>query len=282
MSQDTEMILPNDTVSLIPEEQVQERVNTMLANRKYIVEQVKPLLIEGVDIYQFEGMKKPSLGKPGAEKLAAIFGLQASFQVDKETIEAIGQTEKKYIAYVCILSRNEKPVGEGRGATFVEFERTNYRNAKLVEYTDAKKSADFNEKDWQKKTGQYGEYYRVKDGTVFDPLALNKAIKMAQKSAFVDAVIRTTGMSDLFTQDIEDMQYIEVHEEVQEKPSIKQIVTASSKKSQIMSLMKEAGLQPTGNSKTDWERAVKAGLDIELTEANYDLIIEKLNHTLGK
>ena len=33
----------------------------------------------------------------------------------------------------------------------------------------------------------------------------NKAIKMTQKRAFVDAVIRTTGLSDIFTQDIEDM-----------------------------------------------------------------------------
>jgi len=34
----------------------------------------------------------------------------------------------------------------------------------------------------------------------------NKTIKIAQKSAFIDAVIRSTGLSDLFTQDIEDMK----------------------------------------------------------------------------
>ena len=33
----------------------------------------------------------------------------------------------------------------------------------------------------------------------------NKTIKMAQKRAYVDAVIRTTGLSDIFTQDLEDM-----------------------------------------------------------------------------
>ncbi len=33
----------------------------------------------------------------------------------------------------------------------------------------------------------------------------NKTIKMAQKSAFVDAVIRTSGLSDFYTQDLEDM-----------------------------------------------------------------------------
>lgn len=34
----------------------------------------------------------------------------------------------------------------------------------------------------------------------------NKTIKMAQKSAYIDAVIRTSGLSDIFTQDLEDMQ----------------------------------------------------------------------------
>ena len=35
--------------------------------------------------------------------------------------------------------------------------------------------------------------------------------KMSQKSAFVDAVIRTTGMSDLFTQDVEDMKDVPLY-----------------------------------------------------------------------
>lgn len=33
----------------------------------------------------------------------------------------------------------------------------------------------------------------------------NKAIKMTQKSAYIDAVIRASGLSDIFTQDLEDM-----------------------------------------------------------------------------
>lgn len=33
----------------------------------------------------------------------------------------------------------------------------------------------------------------------------NKTLKMAQKSAYIDAVIRASGLSDFFTQDLEDM-----------------------------------------------------------------------------
>lgn len=37
----------------------------------------------------------------------------------------------------------------------------------------------------------------------------NKTIKIAQKSSFIDSVIRSTGLSDLFTQDIEEMPVVE-------------------------------------------------------------------------
>lgn len=197
-------------IEVVPTD-IQTKVDQMIKNRNYIVEKVKPLLIPDIDIYQFEGMKKPSLGKPGAEKLAAIFGLTASFEVDKETMLVMGSTTggKQYITYICNLYRHGQPVGQGRGATFVEYERTNYRNANVQEYNEAKTKPDFNADDWKEAIGKYGKYYRMKDGVVFDQLALNKAIKMAQKSAYVDAVIRTTGMSDLFTQDIEDMPHEE-------------------------------------------------------------------------
>lgn len=194
---------------LIPTTDVQGRVDTMLANRQYIVEKVKPLLLEGVDIYTLPGMKKPSLGKPGAEKLAAIFGLTAKFEVDKETMETIGKEAngKPYIAYVCNLSRSGRVAGQGRGATFIEWMRNSYQMV-------FNQPAGTPEKDgWKgpftgtsKSTGKPYTFWKVPEPAVFDPLALNKAIKMAQKSAFVDAVIRTTGMSDLFTQDLEDMR----------------------------------------------------------------------------
>jgi len=206
-------------IEVVPTD-IQTKVDQMIKNRNYIVEKVKPLLITDIDIYQFEGMKKPSLGKPGAEKLAAIFGLTASFEVDKETMQVMGSTTggKQYIAYICNLYRHGQPVGQGRGATLVEYERTNYRNATVEEYNQVKDDPEFYAGDWKEAKGKFGKYYKVKDGVVFDQLALNKAIKMAQKSAFVDGVIRTTGMSDLFTQDIEDDEGMH-KQEAQKEPA---------------------------------------------------------------
>ena len=59
----------------------------------------------------------------------------------------------------------------------------------------------------------------------------NKTLKMAQKSAFIDAVLRASGLSDFFTQDLEDMPREEIGQPQQvqakpipsDKPSEKQI-----------------------------------------------------------
>lgn len=47
----------------------------------------------------------------------------------------------------------------------------------------------------------------------------NKTLKMAQKSAFIDAVIRASGLSDFYTQDLEDMEPGVVSTYLQEKNS---------------------------------------------------------------
>lgn len=56
----------------------------------------------------------------------------------------------------------------------------------------------------------------------------NKTLKMAQKSAFIDAVLRASGLSDFFTQDLEDMPKEQIDQpqythggNVVEKPNLK-------------------------------------------------------------
>lgn len=145
----------------IPENKVdlnfKKNVDTTLANREYFRSQIEETLKVGEDYYIIK--EKKSLSKGGAEKLASMFKLVASFESDKETREQLGEI-KGLVAFRCIL-KDEKGnfKGEGRGADTVA------RNQN-------------------------------------DP---NKAIKMAQKRAYLDAVIRTTGLSDIFTQDLEDM-----------------------------------------------------------------------------
>lgn len=138
------------------ENAIQVQVDALLESRKYFIDKVLPILKENQDFYVIKNKK--SLAKGGAEKLASIFNLSASFEVDKDTMGLL--TVQGLVAYVCNLTGVDgRARGQGRGAD------TLARNQN-------------------------------------DP---NKTIKMAQKRAFVDAVIRATGLSDIFTQDLEDM-----------------------------------------------------------------------------
>lgn len=136
-------------------------VDSLLQKREYFAQQILPTLVENKDFYTIKGRK--SLGKAGAEKIASIYNLVATFFKDKETIESF-QSIPGLVAYICKLTRNGAVVGEGRGAAVL------------------------------KENGNDA----------------NKTIKMAQKSAFIDSTIRTTGLSDIFTQDIEDMSPVEI------------------------------------------------------------------------
>lgn len=131
-------------------------VDSLLERRRYFISQVLPKLIENQDYYVIKGRKV--LAKGGAEKLAGIYSLTASFRRDNETMEAFDSIPG-LVAYVCDLSRGGDGVilGQGRGAS----------------------TLNENGKD------------------------ANKTIKMATKSAYIDAVIRSTGLSDIFTQDIQ-------------------------------------------------------------------------------
>lgn len=65
---------------------------------------------------------------------------------------------------------------------------------------------------------------------------VNKTIKMAQKSAYIDAVIRASGLSDIFTQDLEDMNGHDISPAKTINP-----ITDKQKKF-ILDLMKQKGV----------------------------------------
>ncbi|MGI8588967.1 MAG: hypothetical protein ACR2M0_14975 [Chloroflexia bacterium] len=104
---------------------------------------------------------KPSLFKPGAEKICLLFQLRPSFEADRSTLEMAGSPPGLF-AYICrLVDRQDRVVGEGRGA------------AELTERAG-----------W----------------------TVNTAIKICEKRAQVDAVLRVAGLSEIFTQDLEDME----------------------------------------------------------------------------
>lgn len=65
----------------------------------------------------------------------------------------------------------------------------------------------------------------------------NKTLKMAQKSAFIDAVLRTSGLSDFFTQDLEDMNVADIG-----KPQINSYPPTEKQHDFIKVLMEQKGV----------------------------------------
>jgi len=128
------------------------------------MEGIRTALVDGVDFGRVQtkrGMSRPSLRKPGAEKICGMLGLSVLYPTLQEYERAaIEGREIVSIVLRCELINGQGViVAVGIGARSVKQD--------------------------------YGD--------------LNKALKMAAKSAQIDAVLRCAGLSEVFTQDIEDM-----------------------------------------------------------------------------
>lgn len=130
-----------------------------------------------------------------------------------------------------------------------------------------------------------GRGAREVTGKESDP---NKVIKMAQKSAMIDAILRTGALSDFFTQDLEDMPQStpDVHVEAPSRPEptpadrsrARAVTEAQIAKlppnRQIVFLLTELGDEV--DTKEDVEGAVKKRTGLALKPENFETIIERL------
>lgn len=133
-------------------------------NRKALIDWVRSALVDGVDFgsITFKGRaSKPTLRKPGAEKICGMLGVTAVFP----TLERYEEAALKGVAVNQIILRCHLQLTDGR----------------VVADGIGARSLDQDGGD------------------------LNKALKMAAKSAMIDATLRMAGLSEIFTQDLEDM-----------------------------------------------------------------------------
>lgn len=106
----------------------------------------------------------------------------------------------------------------------------------------------------------------------------NKTIKMAQKSAFIDAVLRASGLSDFFTQDLEDMSTQQI-ESLKPQNNAPEGQWEGAPKSVKPASVKQLGFIKglLGQKGIDREKPeIKSKLE-KLTSAEASAWIEKLN-----
>ena len=194
----TDALAVNNFMPALTLDEAAERYNRL-------VEYTKNLMTEGKDFGVIPGTgKKPTLLKPGAEKLCSLFGLVPRF----ELIDKIVDFEKGlfYFQYRCSLSRNGKLVAEGIGSCNSKEKKYRYRYIYENKATEKEKEMAISV---QTKTGKYGKYkvYKIENIEPFE--LVNTLDKMAQKRSLVAVTLIAVNASEFYTQDIEDMGFIE-------------------------------------------------------------------------
>lgn len=163
---------------------------------------------------------KPSLLKPGAEKLGLVFRLAPEFDT---TIVDMGHGHREY-RITCKLTSilSGEFVGSGVGSCSTMESKYRYRSASRKCPSCGKESIIKGKEQygggwlcWKKKDGcgatfqdgdpviEKQEAGKVENHDIAD--TYNTVLKMAKKRAHVDAILTATAASDIFTQDVEDL-----------------------------------------------------------------------------
>lgn len=192
------------------------------ARRDAMVAFVQDLMKVNIDFGVIPGTPKPTLLKPGAERLCSFFGLTPDFEVVKEVEDWTGEEPLFYYRYKCRLLRDGRVVGDGEGSCNSREGKYRWRTADRIcphcQKPTIKKSKK--ESGWYcwSKIGGCGATWaddnepaivnqnagRVPNPDIFDQV--NTIQKMAQKRAFISATLIAVNASEFFTQDVDDMQ----------------------------------------------------------------------------
>lgn len=162
----------------LPTEHFKAGLDRRKENRANLMEWVRGALVDGVDYGRIhvvgknrcrlgrnctdpDHFSKPSLFKPGAEKICGMLGVTVSYPslVKYEQAALSGNKIENIIIRCELLDASGHVVADGVGARSL--------------------------------AQDYGD--------------MNKALKMSEKSAHIDATLRMAGLSEVFTQDVEDM-----------------------------------------------------------------------------
>lgn len=208
-------------LALPPVAQVQEQLRTI----RQFQAVVKTQLIDGVDYGVIPGTgNKPTLLKPGAEKMTRLLGLS-----DEYEIERIEDWDRPLFAYTirCRLRHiaTGVMVAEGVGEANSMESKWRYRWLWPGDIPEDRR-AGLATRTVNTRNGQVTQY-RVLNEEIYSEL--NTILKMGKKRAMVDAALSVGRLSDIFTQDLE------------ENPQIAQVAPAAASATRTPQTATETG-----------------------------------------
>jgi hypothetical protein len=211
-----------ETISFLPVISPAE----LMARRQELLTVVQNVLRKGEHYGVIPGSEKKNLLKPGAEILNQYFGFYAEFEV-------VSRVERWELApplfdyeYRCVVrsKRDHSKVAEGVGSCNSYEGKYRYRNATRSCPNCQGQSIIKGREEygggwvcWNKEKTACGAKFGEKDPAIVNQQVgkvdnediatlKNTILKMAAKRAYVDATLKATGASELFTQDLEDLK----------------------------------------------------------------------------
>ena len=170
------------------------------ADRDLIRGVIESVMRESVDYGTIPGCgPKPTLLKPGAEKLASTFRIAVEPVIsDLSTADAI----RYRVEARCSHMGSGVYLGSGVGECSTDEAKYRWRRAVCEAEWDATPE-DRRRLKWAR--GKGAEAYSEHQIRTQPADLANTVLKIAKKRALVDAILTTTAASDIFTQDIEEM-----------------------------------------------------------------------------
>ena len=162
-------------------------------NINLIHEAMKATMKKNVHFGTIPGCQKPSLYKPGAEVILALFKLAT----DPIVTDLSKDGEIRYQVKVNITTRDGQFIGSGIGECSSGEEKYSWRKAVSDD--------EFADTPEHLKRIKYKPSYTINQVRVNPSDMANTILKMSKKRAMIDAVLTSTGASDIFSQDIEEL-----------------------------------------------------------------------------
>jgi len=168
---------------------------------------VQSTLRADVDYGVIPGTQKPTLLKAGSEKICMLFGANPEYVFESKTEDY----DKEFFAYTikCTLMRNGNPVAQGVGSCNSKENKYRYKN-----YRENELPPDVDKDKIPHSIDRYGNK-KYKLETDDSCTIANTVLKMAKKRAYVDATLQIGALSEVFTQDLEDIVSYERKEDIE-------------------------------------------------------------------
>jgi hypothetical protein len=217
----TALQIRDNSAAMMPAMSIEDAVD----RHQMVVQFVGAMLKSDIDFGVIPGTNKPTLLKPGAEKLLTFFGLTKRFTLLEKVEDWMGADHGGaffYYMYRCALYNGDRLIAESDGSCNSHESKYRWRKAER-ECPTCGKAAIIKGRDeygggwicFRKKDGCGAKFQdgdaaiegqqvgRVANPDIAD--LVNTIQKMAQKRALIAATLLAVNASEFFTQDIEDM-----------------------------------------------------------------------------